>query len=146
MLPSAGGSDKHGHDRMPSFPEFVLLIALVMSLGSLSIDNLLPAFGPSQADFAIANPNDLQLLITTYMVPFGIMQLVYGPVSDVIGRRPALMIGLAVYVVGGVIATLASSFSMLLEQAWPRPASSRSRSSGTGLRVARWPVSCPSPS
>jgi DHA1 family bicyclomycin/chloramphenicol resistance-like MFS transporter len=114
MLPSAGGSDKHGHDRMPSFPEFVLLIALVMSLGSLSIDNLLPAFGPIQADFGIPNPNDLQLLITTYMVPFGIMQLVYGPVSDVIGRRPALMIGLAVYVVGGVIATLASSFSMLL--------------------------------
>ena len=99
---------------MPSFPEFVLLIALVMSLGSLSIDNLLPAFGPIQADFAIPNPNDLQLLITAYMVPFAIMQLVYGPVSDVIGRRPTLMMGLAIYVVGGLVATLAGSFSMLL--------------------------------
>ncbi|WP_244610699.1 multidrug effflux MFS transporter [Microvirga pakistanensis] len=99
---------------MPSFPEFVLLIALVMSLGSLSIDNLLPAFGPIQADFAISNPNDLQLLITAYMVPFAIMQLVYGPVSDVIGRRPTLMMGLAIYVVGGLIATFASSFAMLL--------------------------------
>lgn len=100
--------------QVPSFPEFVLLIACVMSLGSLSIDNLLPAFGPIQADFAIPNPNDLQLLITAYMVPFAIMQLAYGPVSDMIGRRPALMSGLAIYLVGGVVATLASSFSMLL--------------------------------
>jgi DHA1 family bicyclomycin/chloramphenicol resistance-like MFS transporter len=114
MVSSSEGPDKNRQDQMPSFPEFVLLIALVMSLGSLSIDNLLPAFGPIQADFAIPNPNDLQLLITAYMVPFGIMQLVYGPVSDVIGRRPALMMGLAIYVVGGLIATLATSFSMLL--------------------------------
>ncbi|WP_244470230.1 multidrug effflux MFS transporter [Microvirga vignae] len=92
----------------------MLLIALVMSLGSLSIDNLLPAFGPIQADFGIADPNDLQLLITTYMVPFAIMQAVYGPVSDVIGRRPTLMVGLAVYLIGGVVATTAASFSMLL--------------------------------
>jgi len=99
---------------MPSFPEFVLLIALVMSLGSLSIDNLLPAFGPIRADFGIPNPNDLQLLITAYMVPFAVMQLVYGPVSDVIGRRPALMLGLAIYVGGGLVATWAGSFTMLL--------------------------------
>jgi len=99
---------------MPSFPEFVLLIALVMSLGSLSIDNLLPAFGPIHADFAIPQANDLQLLITAYMVPFGIMQLVYGPLSDAIGRRPTLMIGLGIFVVGGLTAALATSFSMLL--------------------------------
>jgi DHA1 family bicyclomycin/chloramphenicol resistance-like MFS transporter len=48
------------------------------------------------------------------MVPFAIMQAAYGPVSDVIGRRPTLMIGLAVYLVGGLVATMASSFSMLL--------------------------------
>jgi DHA1 family bicyclomycin/chloramphenicol resistance-like MFS transporter len=80
----------------------------------LSIDNLLPAFGPIQADFGISDPNDLQLLVTTYMVPFAIMQAVYGPVSDVIGRRPTLMIGLAIYLVGGLIATMAGSFSVLL--------------------------------
>jgi MFS transporter, DHA1 family, multidrug resistance protein len=114
MLPSAKSSDIFTRCRTPSFPEFVLLIALVMSLGSLSIDNLLPAFGPIQADFGIQDPNDLQLLVTAYMVPFAIMQVVYGPVSDVIGRRPTLMIGLAIYLVGGLVATMAASFSMLL--------------------------------
>jgi MFS transporter, DHA1 family, multidrug resistance protein len=114
MSPSTNGSAKSGHTRPPSLREFVLLIALVMSLGSLSIDNLLPAFGPIQAAFGIADSNDLQLLITTYMVTFAIMQAVYGPVSDAIGRRPTLMIGLAVYLIGGLIATMAASFSMLL--------------------------------
>jgi DHA1 family bicyclomycin/chloramphenicol resistance-like MFS transporter len=114
MPPIAKGSAETSSGRTPSFPEFVLLIALVMSLGSLSIDNLLPAFGPIQADFGIPNPNDLQLLITAYMVPFGIMQLVYGPVSDAIGRRSTLMMGLAIYVVGGLVATMAGSFAMLL--------------------------------
>ena len=118
MLSSAKTSDAKTSDTpgrsTPSFPEFVLLIALVMSLGSLSIDNLLPAFGPIQADFGIPDPTDLQLLVTAYMVPFAIMQAVYGPVSDVIGRRPTLMTGLAVFLVGGVVATMADSFSMLL--------------------------------
>jgi len=112
--PSAVNSATPTRRSTPSFPEFVLLIALLMSLGSLSIDNLLPAFGPIQADFGILDPNDLQLLVTAYLVPFAIMQAVYGPVSDVIGRRPTLMIGLAVYVVGGLVATMAGSFSMLL--------------------------------
>ena len=114
MPSQSNGSAKSGHTQLPSLREFVLLMALVMSLGSLSIDNLLPAFGAIQADFGIADSNDLQLLITTYMVTFAIMQAVYGPVSDAIGRRPTLMIGLAIYLVGGVIATTAASFSMLL--------------------------------
>jgi DHA1 family bicyclomycin/chloramphenicol resistance-like MFS transporter len=114
MFSSAKNSDTFTRCSTPSFPEFVLLIALVMSLGSLSIDNLLPAFGPIQDDLGISDPNDLQLLVTTYMVPFAIMQAVYGPVSDVIGRRPTLMIGLAIYLVGGLVATMADSFSVLL--------------------------------
>jgi DHA1 family bicyclomycin/chloramphenicol resistance-like MFS transporter len=114
MFSSVKNSDTLTRCSTPSFPEFVLLIALVMSLGSLSIDNLLPAFGPIQDDLGISDPNDLQLLVTTYMVPFAIMQAVYGPVSDVIGRRPTLMIGLAIYLVGGLIATTAGSFSVLL--------------------------------
>jgi len=114
MFSSTDGPAKSGRTRLLSLREFVLLMALVMSLGSLSIDNLLPAFGPIQADFGITDPNDLQLLITTYMVPFAIMQAVYGPVSDAIGRRPTLMIGLAVYLIGGLIATMAASFSILL--------------------------------
>jgi DHA1 family bicyclomycin/chloramphenicol resistance-like MFS transporter len=100
--------------RDPSFAEFVALISFTMGLMSLSIDNLLPAFGAIQASFGIADANEMQLLISAYMGAFAIMQIVYGPLSDIIGRRPAMMIGLAVYCVGTVIATFAQSFTLLL--------------------------------
>jgi MFS transporter, DHA1 family, multidrug resistance protein len=99
---------------MPRFGEFVALIALMMGLTALSIDNLLPAFPSIQASFAIADPNQLQLLVYVYMLGFGVMQLVYGPISDVVGRRPTLMIGLAIYAVGCLLAALAPSFQVLL--------------------------------
>lgn len=100
--------------RDPSFAEFVAIISFTMGLMSLSIDNLLPAFGAIQASFGIADANEMQLLITAYMVAFALMQIFYGPLSDIIGRRPALMIGLAVYCVGTVIAIFAPSFGLLL--------------------------------
>lgn len=99
---------------MPPFREFVAIIALMMGLTALSIDNLLPAFPPIQEAFAIADPNALQMLVYVYMFGFGVMQLVYGPISDVVGRRPTLMIGLSIYAVGCVLAAFAPSFEILL--------------------------------
>src|SRR5215468_8543921 len=98
----------------PSFGEFVALISFTMGLMSLSIDNLLPAFGAIGTSFGIADANEMQLLISAYMIAFALMQIVYGPLSDMIGRRPALMIGLGVYSVGTVIAIFAPSFGLLL--------------------------------
>jgi DHA1 family bicyclomycin/chloramphenicol resistance-like MFS transporter len=98
----------------PSFLEFVLLIAVMMALGSMSIDNLLPAFGFIAADFGLASVNEVQLILTVYMIGFAVMQLFYGPVSDIVGRRPTLMIGLVVFAIGSFIALFAKSFEMLL--------------------------------
>jgi DHA1 family bicyclomycin/chloramphenicol resistance-like MFS transporter len=97
-----------------SFGEFVALISVTMGLMSLSIDNLLPAFGAIQAYFAMPPGNEMQFIISAYMISFAIMQLFYGPLSDIIGRRPALMIGLAVYCVGAAMAIFAGSYSLLL--------------------------------
>jgi DHA1 family bicyclomycin/chloramphenicol resistance-like MFS transporter len=99
---------------MLQFREFVALIAVMMGLTALSIDNLLPAFPAIQAAFGIADANELQLLVYVYMLGFGVMQLAYGPISDVIGRRPTLMVGLAVYAAGCLLAALAPSFQVLL--------------------------------
>lgn len=99
---------------VPSFAEFVTLIALMMGLGSLSIDNLLPAFGLIQAEFGITNANEIQLLITAYMVGFAVCQIIYGPISDFAGRRPVLLIGLIVYAAGSLMALVSDSFAMLL--------------------------------
>jgi DHA1 family bicyclomycin/chloramphenicol resistance-like MFS transporter len=106
--------DHAGRSTFPSMVEFVTLIALMMGLTALSIDNLLPAFGPIQQDLGIADENSLQLLVYVYMIGFGIMQLVYGPLSDIVGRKPTLTVGLSIYAVGCILALMAPSFEVLL--------------------------------
>lgn len=100
--------------REPSFLEFVVIIALMMAMSSFSIDNILPAFDPIQASFGVPGANELQLIVYVYMLGFGIMQMVYGPISDVAGRRPVLLVGLLVYAVGCALAIVAPSFEILL--------------------------------
>lgn len=108
------GGARASSTRTPRFGEFVALIGFLIGLTALSIDNLLPAFGPMQASFGIADPNELQLVVTSYMLGFSVMQLVYGPLSDSIGRRPVLTVGLVVFAIGTLLAMAATSFAMLL--------------------------------
>lgn len=100
--------------RFPGFVEFVALIALMMSTVALSIDNLLPAFVPIQQEFRLASANDAQFLIASYMIGFAVSQLFYGPLSDSVGRRPAMLLGMAIYLAGTVLAIVAQSFEILL--------------------------------
>lgn len=98
----------------PSFFEFVALIALMMGTTAFSIDNLLPAFDQIRADLSVPRASDLQLIVTAFMIGFAIMQLVFGTISDVIGRKPALMIGLSIYALGCALAAMTDSFAVLL--------------------------------
>jgi DHA1 family bicyclomycin/chloramphenicol resistance-like MFS transporter len=98
----------------PGFGEFVGIVALMMAVTAISIDNLLPAFPAIQARFGVADPNSLQLLVYVYMIGFGAAQIVYGPLSDTYGRRSVLLSGLAIYVVGTCLAMVAPSFGWLL--------------------------------
>ncbi|KQP75503.1 MFS transporter [Methylobacterium sp. Leaf111] len=98
----------------PGFGEFVGIVALMMAVTAISIDNLLPAFPAIQARFGVVDPNSLQLLIYVYMIGFGTAQIVYGPLSDTYGRRSVLLAGLAIYVVGTGLAMVAPSFGWLL--------------------------------
>lgn len=63
-------------------------------------------FGSSQAA--------VQLSFSAYVVCYGALQLVYGPLSDRYGRRIVLMVGLTLAVLGSVMAALASSLDALI--------------------------------
>ncbi len=97
-----------------SFTEFIVLIAAMMALTALSIDIMLPALPAIGRALDIGEANELQKIIVIYMAGFSVGQLTYGPLSDHVGRKPVLMLGLAVFVAGTLGALVSSSFDGLL--------------------------------
>lgn len=96
------------------FAEFVALTAALMALTALSIDIMLPALPAIGNALGVTDDNDRQQIVILYMAGFAAGQLVYGPLSDRFGRKPVLLFGLAIFIVGTVGALLAQSFSALL--------------------------------
>ena len=100
--------------RPMGFAEFVALIAAIMALNPLAMDMMLPALPDIGRALGIDAGNRLQAVLSTFLLGFGIGQLIMGPVSDRFGRRPVLLGGIAVYCVAGALAVMAPSFETLL--------------------------------
>lgn len=96
------------------FAEFVVIIAALNGLTSFSVDNVLPGFPMVAGEFRLVDPNAVQYLVYTYGISFAVMQLAYGPISDLAGRRPVVLFGLGLYVVASALGMLAPSFRVLL--------------------------------
>ena len=101
-------------ERQMSTAEFIGLVAALMALTALAIDIMLPALPAIGEALGVANPNDRQVIIITYMLGFSVGQLGYGRLSDRYGRKPVLMAGLAVFIAGSLMASLSSDFTWLL--------------------------------
>lgn len=97
-----------------STPEFIGLLALLFSLVALSIDAMLPAIGTIADELGAARANDRQLIIGVLFLGLAVGQLLYGPLSDGIGRKPAIFIGLGIFTAGTVLAAFAQSFPLML--------------------------------
>lgn len=94
--------------------EFTVLIALLMSIIAISIDALLPALGIIRSDLGVLNANQAQLLITAIFLGMTCGQLIAGPVSDALGRKPILYLGLALYFLGSLICYSGQDLTQLL--------------------------------
>jgi DHA1 family bicyclomycin/chloramphenicol resistance-like MFS transporter len=94
--------------------EFVALMALLTSLVALSIDAMLPALPDIGAGLRVARANDTQLVVSLLFAGLAIGQLIYGPVSDSIGRRPAIQVGLTLFMIGSLLSMTASTFEVML--------------------------------
>ncbi len=97
-----------------SSTEFVALIALLMSIVALSIDALLPALGVLRTDLGLSTPNQAQYVISALFLGMAFGQLLFGPLSDAIGRKPPLYIGLLLFFLGSVIGQSAETLAPML--------------------------------
>ena len=85
----------------------------VLAVGYTTISIYVPSM-PAIAGYFHTSAANVQLTLVVYMWAFAIAQLFYGPLSDRIGRVPALMIGFGVYILASIWASLASSIDMLI--------------------------------
>lgn len=94
--------------------EFVVLMAALMASNALAIDAMLPALPAIGEALGVAEDNRRQLVITAYLIGFGVSQIAYGPISDRFGRKSLLVGSLVFFVLFALLAGLAASFTLLL--------------------------------
>ncbi|MER2535595.1 MAG: MFS transporter [Rhizobiaceae bacterium] len=91
----------------------IWLLTIFTAAGMLGMHVFAPALPLIAADFA-ATPAETQYTISLYVAALAVGQLVYGPLSDRLGRRPVIIGGLALFVAACVLAMLASSLGQLI--------------------------------
>src|SRR6185312_11552886 len=89
------------------------LLVLITISGTLAMHMFIPALPAAGRDFG-ASVAAMQLTISVYILGLAGGQLVYGPLSDAFGRRPLLIVGLALYVVAGLAAAVATNVHTLV--------------------------------
>lgn len=83
--------------------EFIILMAIMMSLVALCIDAMLPALPQIGKDLQVTNINDTQLIISFVFLGMAFGQSIYGPIADRYGRKPAAYLGFSLFILGCLI-------------------------------------------
>jgi DHA1 family bicyclomycin/chloramphenicol resistance-like MFS transporter len=91
----------------------ILLLGLMAGLTGFGVDMALPATTDTAASLG-ASANNVGLAISVYMASAGTAPLIYGPVSDRVGRKPIVMLGCVIFILGGMGCALAPTLPILL--------------------------------
>ena len=94
--------------------ELIALLAFLFATVAFSIDAMLPALPELARDLTPDDVNRAQLILTSFVAGMGLGTLFAGPLSDAIGRRPAMAIGFTIYLIAAVAGIFAQSLEMLL--------------------------------
>jgi MFS transporter, DHA1 family, multidrug resistance protein len=90
-----------------------VILACLGMVGALAIDTYLPSIPAIGRAFAVG-PVAVQQTLSVFLFTFAFMMLFHGTLSDSFGRRPVILVALAVYTLGSVGAALAPTFGWLL--------------------------------
>jgi MFS transporter, DHA1 family, multidrug resistance protein len=95
------------------FLRLAIVLGLITAVGPFAIDMYLPAL-PSIGSSLHATPAAVQMSLMVFFIMLGICQLVYGPLSDMFGRKPPIYAGLAIFVIGSVGCAFAPDINVLI--------------------------------
>ena len=86
----------------------------MISLVALSIDAMLPALQEIGGDLGLQRRNDAQLVISALFLGLAVGTMIYGPISDSTGRKPAIYAGFGLFILGCLLSVAATSFPVML--------------------------------
>ncbi|OGT34016.1 MAG: hypothetical protein A3C44_07780 [Gammaproteobacteria bacterium RIFCSPHIGHO2_02_FULL_39_13] len=92
---------------------FFLYLFLISCLGQISSDVYLPAL-PTIRNVFDTTEQWMQLSLAVFMLGFSISHLIYGPISDAIGRKKPLLCGLGVCIIGTSLCLFSTNISTLI--------------------------------
>lgn len=91
----------------------LLMLVLLVAVGQMAQTIYIPAI----ADMAIslnAREGAVQSVMAAYLLTYGVSQLFYGPLSDRIGRRPVILIGMSIFMLATLVAITTHSLTVLI--------------------------------
>jgi MFS transporter, DHA1 family, multidrug resistance protein len=94
--------------------EFIALVAAMIAINAFAIDIMLPGLEQIAKALGETDENRRQLVIPAYMLGFGVLQLVFGPLADRYGRKKPLLAGIAIYAIAALAANVVTSFEALV--------------------------------
>lgn len=90
----------------PGSPLFLFILVVLTALGPMSMQIYLPALPAIRNDFAVTGAA-AQATLSVSMLAVALSTLVYGPLSDRFGRRPVVIIGLVIFLIGSAMCAVA---------------------------------------
>ncbi|OBQ95345.1 MULTISPECIES: multidrug effflux MFS transporter [unclassified Mesorhizobium] len=97
----------------PKFLRIAVVLGLLSAIGPFAIDMYLPAL-PSIGEDLKAGTAAVQMSLLIFFLSMGFGQIVVGPISDMVGRKLPLYVGLALFMVGGVGSAMAPNIEWLI--------------------------------
>jgi DHA1 family bicyclomycin/chloramphenicol resistance-like MFS transporter len=94
-------------------PAMTVMLGALIAIAPLAMDIYLASM-PSMTRSLSATPEQVQLTLSLYMYAWGLSQILVGPLTDRFGRRPALIVGLALFVTASVACAASRDVHMLI--------------------------------
>lgn len=106
-------------------PHLLMMLILLVAVGQMAQTIYVPTIADIAQDLSVRT-GAVQRVMAAYLMTYGFSQLIYGPLSDRIGRRPVILAGMMIFLIGALGALLSGSLTMLV-------AASAIQGMGTGV-------------
>ncbi|CAI1178977.1 Multidrug resistance protein D [Serratia proteamaculans] len=103
----------------------LVMLTLLVAVGQMAQTIYVPVVADIAKDFSVRS-GAVQRVMAAYLMTYGFSQLIYGPLSDRIGRRPVILAGMMIFMIGALGALLSNNLTMLV-------AASAIQGMGTGV-------------